>query len=54
MESLLFRGVLEGVRTVQVCILDGNKYTSRCREAGEQRLEILDECEVRYSAICWQ
>lgn len=34
-------------RAVQVCILDGNKYTSRCREAGEQRLEILDECEVK-------
>ena len=30
----------------QVCILDGNKYTSRCREMGEQRLDILDECEV--------
>jgi hypothetical protein len=34
------------IRYAQVCILDGNKYTSRCREAGEQRLEILDECEV--------
>ena len=32
---------------VQVCILDGNKYTSRCREMGEQRQDILDECEVR-------
>jgi hypothetical protein len=31
---------------LQVCILDGNKYASRCREAGEQRSEILDECEV--------
>jgi hypothetical protein len=30
----------------QVCILDGNKYSTRCRETGEQRLEILDECEV--------
>ncbi|KAK9918510.1 hypothetical protein WJX75_004610 [Coccomyxa subellipsoidea] len=36
---------VQGMR-IEVCILDGNKYTSRCREAGEQRLEILDECEV--------
>lgn len=35
---------------LQVCILDGNKYTSRCREAGEQRLEILDECEVCFQS----
>ena len=27
--------------------MDGNKFNTRCREAGEQRLEILDECEVR-------
>ena len=32
--------------TLQLCILDGNKYNSRCREMGEQRMEILDECEV--------
>ncbi|DBA98922.1 hypothetical protein WJX77_006198 [Trebouxia sp. C0004] len=31
---------------VELCILDGNKYNSRCREIGEQRMEILDECEV--------
>ena len=32
---------------LQVCILDGNRYNKMCREAGEQRLDILDECEVR-------
>ena len=32
--------------TLQLCILDGNKFNSRCREIGEQRMEILDECEV--------
>lgn len=32
--------------TLQLCILDGNKFNSRCREMGEQRMEILDECEV--------
>ena len=37
---------------VQVCILDGNKYTSRCREMGEQRLDILDECEVSVALWC--
>ncbi|KAA6415258.1 MAG: VASP tetramerization domain [Trebouxia sp. A1-2] len=31
---------------VELCILDGNKFNSRCREIGEQRMEILDECEV--------
>ncbi|KAK9803793.1 hypothetical protein WJX73_009593 [Symbiochloris irregularis] len=31
---------------VELCILDGNKYNTRVREAGEQRVEILDECEV--------
>lgn len=31
---------------LQLCILDGNKFSSRCREVGEQRMEILDECEV--------
>lgn len=34
------------VFSMQVCILDGNKYNTKCREAGEQRLEILDDCEV--------
>ena len=33
----------------QVCILDGNKYNARCREVGEQRLEILEECEVLHN-----
>ena len=28
-------------------MLDGNKYTTMCREAGEQCLEILEECTVR-------
>ena len=32
--------------TLQLCILDGNKFNSRCREIGEQRMEVLDECEV--------
>ncbi|KAK9849495.1 hypothetical protein WJX84_011563, partial [Apatococcus fuscideae] len=31
---------------IEVSILDGNKYNTRCREAGEQRSEIMDECEV--------
>ena len=31
---------------MQLCILDGNKFNSRCREIGEQRMEVLDECEV--------
>ena len=35
--------------THQVCILDGNKYNARCREVGEQRLEILEECEVLHN-----
>jgi len=35
---------------LQVCILDGNRYNKLCREAGEQRLDILDECEVRLLA----
>ncbi len=34
---------------MQVCILDGNKYNARCREVGEQRLEILEECEVLHN-----
>ena len=33
------------VDVLQLCILDGNKFNSRCREMGEQ-MEILDECEV--------
>lgn len=33
-------------QNLQVCILDGNRYNKRCREAGEQRLDILDDCEV--------
>ncbi|MCJ1461803.1 hypothetical protein MMC07_000402 [Pseudocyphellaria aurata] len=36
----------EGCACEQLCILDGNKYNTRVREAGEQRIEILDECEV--------
>jgi hypothetical protein len=32
---------------MQAAVMDGNKFNTRCREAGEQRLEILDECEVR-------
>ena len=32
-----------------MCILDGNKYNARCREVGEQRLEILEECEVLHN-----
>ena len=31
---------------MQVSVLDGNKYTTMCREAGEQCLEILEECRV--------
>ena len=31
---------------MQLCILDGNKFNSRCREIGEQRMQVLDECEV--------
>lgn len=30
----------------QVCLLDGNKYMSRCRETGEQSWEILRDCMV--------
>jgi hypothetical protein len=30
----------------QVCILDGNKYASRCREEGEQSWDILRDCMV--------
>ena len=40
---------LTAVRRHQVCILDGNKYNARCREVGEQRLEILEECEVLHN-----
>lgn len=36
---------LSGMK-LELCILDGNKFNSRCREVGEQRMEILDECEV--------
>ena len=39
---------------LQVCILDGNRYNKRCREAGEQRLEILDDCEVIVSHFMLQ
>ena len=28
-------------------MIDGNKFNTRCREAGEQRKDIIDECEVR-------
>ncbi|CAL5224107.1 g6738 [Coccomyxa viridis] len=31
---------------IEVSVLDGNKYTTMCREAGEQCLEILEECRV--------
>ncbi|CAK0731822.1 hypothetical protein CVIRNUC_000047 [Coccomyxa viridis] len=31
---------------IEVSVLDGNKYTTMCREAGEQCLEILEECTV--------
>lgn len=33
---------------MQVSVLDGNKYTTMCREAGEQCLEILEECTVHF------
>ena len=29
-----------------MCILDGNKYASRCREEGEQSWDILRDCMV--------
>lgn len=32
--------------TLQICILDGNKYAGRCREEGEQSWDILRECMV--------
>lgn len=35
----------------QVSVLDGNKYTTMCREAGEQCLEILEECTVCYQCF---
>lgn len=35
----------------QVSVLDGNKYTTMCREAGEQCLEILEECKVRFAVL---
>ncbi|KAK9825886.1 hypothetical protein WJX81_001066 [Elliptochloris bilobata] len=35
-----------GEMRVEAAVMDGNKFNTRCREAGEQRLEILDECEV--------
>lgn len=41
--SCLMRRV---VATPQVCILDGNKYSAMCREAGGQQMRILSECEV--------
>jgi len=31
---------------LQVCILDGNKYASRCREEGEESWDILRDCMV--------
>ena len=31
---------------VQLCIVNGNRYSTRCRETGEQRAELLTECEV--------
>ena len=37
---------LDAAACVQVSVLDGNKYTTMCREAGEQCLEILEECTV--------
>ena len=37
---------LDVAACAQVSVLDGNKYTTMCREAGEQCLEILEECTV--------
>ena len=34
---------------MQVSVLDGNKYTTMCREAGEQCLEILEECKASHA-----
>jgi hypothetical protein len=39
--------VVRALAVVQVAVLDGNKYTTMCREAGQQCLEILEECKVR-------
>lgn len=36
-----------GALRAQAAVMDGNKFNTRCREAGEQRLDILEECEVR-------
>ncbi len=47
MAALLMRK-LHAAACVQVSVLDGNKYTTMCREAGEQCLEILEECTVRF------
>ena len=41
---------LDAAACVQVSVLDGNKYTTMCREAGEQCLEILEECTVHSCA----
>jgi hypothetical protein len=38
--------VVRAWAVVQVAVLDGNKYTTMCREAGQQCLEILEECKV--------
>ena len=38
--------VVRAWAAVQVAVLDGNKYTTMCREAGHQCLEILEECKV--------
>jgi hypothetical protein len=34
---------------VLVCLLDGNKYTTQCREAGNETPEILSDCELPYN-----
>ena len=48
MMAALSMGKLDAAACAQVSVLDGNKYTTMCREAGEQCLEILEECTVRY------
>lgn len=32
--------------TIQMALLDGKKYAQLCREAGEQRVEFLDQCTL--------
>ncbi len=36
-------------RLTQACILDGNKYNSRCREEGQQSWAILRDCMVLHN-----